>query len=329
MNPTVDQVRGRAREVIAQGSGLSIENVSPAWGNVGREVDTHAVLDFQSGFGDENPEWSLQKSDVDGELVATASAVMVEWYNVHFYRDNATNTAEQTRMWLRSQIGRHALLIRGLEIYQIGPTYDTSEVVNEFSEERCMFSLALTFIRTLREDEVRAMAAVNIQLHFQEAPYNFTGPWDDTDLLGYRTYTDLPSLASLTDSSLSWETDPVAVPGVLPVEGTTVLDLTAVSELYIAVRIRQDIQSNRRSFYTDLIDFRLQLVNSNSPAVSIINQIGDEDLQTLVVFTQGDFEQHAMDDEYLYWLRPIVEKVAAQTIFQPQRRIFNILNESQ
>ena len=328
MSPTVDQVRARIREVIAIGSGLDIENVSPAWGNLGREVDLHAIVDYQSGFGDENPEWSLAKSEIEGELVLTASAVMVEWYNIHFYRDGATNTAEQTRMWLRSQVGRNQVLIRGLEIYQIGPTYDTSDIVLEFSEERCTFSLAITFIRTLREDEVQAMQAANVQVHFEEANYIFTGPWNDTDLLGYRTYTSLPTLPSLTDASLSWETDPVSVPGMLPVEGDMTLDPTAVSDLYIAVRLARNIQSFGSGFYTDLSDFRLQLINTNSPAVRLINEIGDFDLQTLLILTEGDFDQDTVDDDYLYWLRSLATSVAAQTITQPQRRIFDIQSEA-
>ena len=332
MNPTVETIQGKVRKVISLGAEIDEKLVVPGWSNVGRDVDPYATVQLVSSFGDENPEWQYRNDeDNAGVLFASASAVMQEWYNVNFYRKGATNSAEQTRLWLRSPLGREQLRIRGLEAFRIGPVYDETEVVRDFAEERAAFTLTVTFIRTLF-DQVEAMQAANIQLVYQESPYEFTGPWNDTEELGFRTYTTLPALADLTAPSLPWDTDPTATEGTLPTEVSTTLSSMNLEDLYLAVRLPTNIRSMQAhgDFYTTLIDYRVQFLNTNIPGLRKLSSLaGVDEYSSLYFFTEGDFDEKEITSDYLYWLKTDPISTPAQTIIKPQRRLLDIRAEEE
>ena len=94
-----------------------------------------------------------------GWIIQSATATMQEWYTVEVFRANAFNLAEQLRMWFRTPFGIEKLRERGLGVYRIGATRNSTETVLEKVEKRSAFELTVTFVRVLsdRVEQIQSM----------------------------------------------------------------------------------------------------------------------------------------------------------------------------
>ena len=281
MTPTVDEVQHRIRECLVLGSELQEDRVLPSWisgtkppqyiaDELAVDDGAYITLDPVSSFGDDTPSSSSrQDPNQPGWLIQSATATMQEWYTVEVFRSNAFNIAEQLRMWFRTPFGIEKLRARGLGVYRIGATRNTTEKVLEKVEKRSAFELTVTFIRVLsdRVEQIQSMESPLIAL--DQPSSAIVEGWYITDNFQIAYYSG--SLVVPVTQFARWET------------GAYEYD-DEPGPVSIIWRMPRSVEPNTNRIVSEL--YRLQVIQSGG-------------LRNL--YRTADFSFIASDEAYRYW----------------------------